>query len=381
MKLEKIKKAHIKRGMKSHSLKTITQMNMKELRVNEYVNLLQDLKSRVKKAQLKAAISVNTELVLLYWHIGNEILTNQKACGWGAKVINILSRDLSLEFPEMKGFSIRNLKYMRAFADAYPKLPIVQQLAAQIPWFHNCTLLDKVKSEDERLWYLEQTIQNGWSRIVLVHQIELKLYKRQMEKSKTHNFRTTLPAVQSELAHQTLKDPYIFDFLTIGKDAKERDIEKELTKHITRFLLELGSGFSFVGRQVHLKVGKEDYYVDLLFYHLKLRSYIVIELKAGTFRPEHAGKINFYLSAVDDLLRDKKDNPSIGIILCKNKQKITVEYALRNLSRPIGVSQYKFSRSLPQKLKGSLPSIEDFENELSVEKKRNVKRERANKQY
>jgi predicted nuclease of restriction endonuclease-like (RecB) superfamily len=324
-----------------------------------------DLKKKVASSQTKAVLAVNKELVLLYWSIGKKILENQNNAGWGAKVIDLLSKDLSTAFPEMKGFSIRNLKYMRSFAEAYTETPFVQQLVAQIPWGHIVRLLDLVKSKEERLWYIEETIKNGWSRKVLIHQIELKLYKRQIKNEKTHNFKTTLTPSQSELAHQTLKDPYIFDFLSIGKEAQERDIENELTTHITKFLLELGAGFSYVGRQVHLEVGKQDYYIDLLFYHLKLRCYIVIELKTGGFKPEHVGKINFYLSAVDDLRRHPGDNPSIGIILCQSKEKIIVEYALRNVNRPIGVSQYKLFEALPKNLKANLPSVEEIEKELS----------------
>jgi predicted nuclease of restriction endonuclease-like (RecB) superfamily len=338
---------------------------MNKIISKEYSKLLNDLKKKVASSQTKAVLAVNKELVLLYWNIGKKILENQNNAGWGAKVIDLLSKDLSTSFPEMKGFSVRNLKYMRSFAEANPDYQIVQQGAAQLPWFHNCVLLDKIKDQDERLWYIKQTIKNGWSRKVLIHQVEQKLYKRQIKNEKTHNFKATLTPTQSDLAHQTLKDPYIFDFLSIGKEAQERDIENELTTHITNFLLELGAGFSYVGRQIHLKVGKQDYYIDLLFYHLKLRCYIVIELKMGEFRPEHAGKINFYLSAVDDLRRHPDDNSSIGIILCQSKEKIIVEYALRNLNRPIGVSQYKLVETLPDNLKANLPSIEEIEKELS----------------
>jgi predicted nuclease of restriction endonuclease-like (RecB) superfamily len=338
---------------------------MSKIISKEYSKLLNDLKKKVASSQTKAVLAVNKELVLLYWNIGKKILENQNNAGWGAKIIDLLSIDLSKSFPEIKGFSVRNLKYMRSFAEAYSETSIVQQLVAQIPWGHIVRLLDLVKAEEERLWYIEETIKNGWSRKVLIHQIEQKLYKRQIKNEKTHNFKATLTPTLSDLAHQTLKDPYIFDFLSVGKEAQERDIENELTTHITKFLLELGAGFSYVGRQVHLEVGKQDYYIDLLFYHLKLRCFIVIELKMGQFKPEHAGKINFYLSAVDDLKRHPDDNPSIGIILCQSKEKVIVEYALRNLNRPIGVSQYKLVETLPENLKANLPSIEEIEKELS----------------
>jgi len=338
---------------------------MSKIISKEYSTLLNDLKKKVAFSQTKAVLAVNKELVLLYWNIGKKILENQNNARWGAKVIDQLSNDLLCAFPEMKGFSVRNLKYMRTFAGAYPELTIVQEALAQITWYHNIALLDKIKDREERIWYAKEVVKNGWSRNVLVHQIELKLYKRQIKNEKTHNFKATLTPTQSDLAHHTLKDPYIFDFLSISQEAQERDIENELTTHITKFLLELGTGFSFVGRQVHLEVGKQDYYIDLLFYHLKLRCYIVIELKMGEFRAEHAGKINFYLSAVDDLKCHPDDNPSIGIILCQNKEKVIVEYALRNLNRPIGVSQYKLVEALPKNLKANLPSVEDIEKELS----------------
>lgn len=330
-----------------------------------YARLLEDLKAKVRNAQVKAALNVNSEMIILYWEIGKSIVVRQEKEGWGTNIINRLSMDLKNHFPELKGFSPRNLGYMKKMYEKYPDFVILQQLAAKLPWFHNCILIDKVKTQKERLWYLQQAIANGWSRNVLVHQIELKLYKRQASGKKITNFKNTLPKIQSELAAQTLKDPYIFDFLSVGKEAHEREIENELTKHITKFLLELGAGFSFVGQQVHLEVGKKDYYIDLLFYHLKLRSYVIIELKAGSFKPEYAGKINFYLSAVDDILRHPSDNPSVGIILCQDREKITAEYALRDIKKPIGISQYKITHAIPEKIKGSLPTIEELEVELS----------------
>jgi len=336
---------------------------MSEVQTTTYESFLRDLKARIHTVQTRATLAVNRELVLLYWEIGRDILLRQQREGWGAKVIEQLATDLKREFPEMKGFSARNLKYMRAFAEAWPDGEFVQQAAAQIPWFHNCTLLDKVAAPQEREWLIRKTIENGWSRPVLVHQIESRLYHRQ-GKAVT-NFQVTLPPVQSDLAHEMLKDPYVFDFLSIGEEAHERDLERELVKHITNFLLELGAGFSFVGKQFHLEVGGEDFYLDLLFYHLKLRCYMVIELKTGPFRPEYAGKLNFYLSAVDDLLRHESDTPSIGLILCKDKNRLIAEYALRDISKPVGVSEYRLVEAIPEELKGSLPTIEELEAELS----------------
>ncbi len=330
----------------------------------DYQQFLQNLKQRICNAQLRAALSVNRELVLLYWQIGREILTNQQQQGWGAKVIDRLSSDLRSAFPDMKGFSSRNLKYMRKFAQTYPEKQIVQQVAAQIPWFHNCVLLDKVKDSTEREWYIRKTIEHGWSRNILVHQIESGLYHRQ-GKAIT-NFERTLPSPQSELAQQLLKDPYNFDFLSLGEQVQERDLEKALIEHIRDFLLELGVGFAFIGSQYHLEVGGEDFYLDLLFYHIRLRCFVVIELKVREFQPEFSGKMNFYLAAVDDLLRHPDDAPSIGIILCKTKNNIIVEYALREMNQPIGVSTYQLTEALPEDLQTSLPTVEQLEAELEA---------------
>ncbi len=332
---------------------------------DQYKDLLQDLKSKVKQSQLKASLSVNKELILLYWQIGKSILLQQKEHSWGMKIVDNLSKDLKSEFPDMKGFSVRNLKYMRALAEAYNDPEFVQQAVAQIPWGHNCFLLNKVKDGAERKFYIEATIKNGWSRNVMVHQIESNLYQRQIKNSKTHNFLDTLPAVQSDLAHEMLKDPYKFDFLGIADEAQERDLENALVDHITKFLLELGAGFAFIGRQYHLEVSEQDFYIDLLFYHTKLHSYVAIELKIGEFKPEYAGKLNFYLSAIDEKLKTSSDNASIGIILCKDKNKLIAEYALKDMTKPIGVSEYQLTEAIPDDLKSSLPSIEDLESELS----------------
>ena len=311
---------------------------------------------------MRAAVAVNQQLVLLYWGIGKEILSRQAQEGWGKNVIPRLSKDLSSEFPEMKGLSPRNLGYMKAFAEAWPDEAILQEPLAKLTWFHNLTLLEKIKTEEERLWYAQAAIEHGWSRNVLVIQIEAGLYGRQ-GKAIT-NFTKALPAPQSDLAQQLLKDPYNFDFLTLSKDADEREVETGLVAHIQKFLLELGTGFAFVGRQYPLEIAGDDYRLDLLFYHLKLRCFVVIDLKSGSFKPEYAGKMNFYLAAVDDMLKHPSDNPTIGLILCKGKKQLVVEYALRNTATPMGIAEFKHLEKLPAELKGSLPTIEELEAEL-----------------
>ncbi|WP_346293760.1 PDDEXK nuclease domain-containing protein [Sphaerothrix gracilis] len=325
-----------------------------------YELFLAQLKGRIRTAQVKAALAVNRELVLLYWQIGREILTRQQAQGWGSKIIDRLSQDLKQEFPNIKGFSPRNLKYMRAFAEAYPNEEIVQRAAAQIPWFHNCVLLDKLKEPEQRLWYAQKTVENGWSRSVLSLQIESGLYHRQG--GAVTNFEQTLPKAQSDLARQLIKNPYSFDFLSLAEDAQERELETALVAHIREFLLELGIGFAFMGSQFHLEVDGDDYYIDLLFYHVQLRCYVVIDLKVTEFKPEYFGKMNFYVSAVDDTLRHPDDNPTIGLILCRSSKKTTAEYALRNVSTPIAVSTHR----LPERLQESLPTIEQLEIELEA---------------
>lgn len=331
----------------------------------EYNKLLSDLKNRVATSRYKAALSVNKELILLYHHVGTQILDSQAKQGWGTKVIDQLSKDLRTEFPEMKGFSARNLKYMRKFAEEYPEVEFVQQVAAQLPWFHIATIMDRVSDKQDRVFYMQKTIDHGWSRSILVMQIELALHKRQGKA--ISNFKDKLPSPQSDLAHYTLKDPYVFDFLSIGDDAHEREVEKSLVCHIEKFILALGAGFAFVGRQYHLEVGNEDFYIDLLFYHLKLRCFVVIELKDKDFKPEYAGKINFYLSAVDDLIKHESDQPSIGLILCKSKNNVLAEYTLRDMSKPIGLAEYRLTKNLPEKLKTALPTIEELEAELAKE--------------
>jgi predicted nuclease of restriction endonuclease-like (RecB) superfamily len=327
-----------------------------------YQDLLARLKNQIRTAQIRAALAVNKELILLYWGIGKEILGRQASEGWGSKVVERLAQDLRSEFPNMKGLSRTNLLYMRSFAETWPDESIVQQVVGQIPWGHNVRLLDLVKDREERLWYARAAIENGWSRNVLVIHAESGLYRRQ-GKALT-NFERTLPAPQSDLAQQLLKDPYNFDFLTLSSEAHEKEIETALVNHIQKFLLELGAGFAFVGRQYPLEIAGDDYRIDLLFYHLRLRCFVVIDLKATPFKPEYTGKMNFYLAAVDDMLKHPQDNPSIGLILCKTKKDLVVEYSLRNTTTPMGVSDFRHLEKLPEELKGSLPTIEELEAEL-----------------
>jgi predicted nuclease of restriction endonuclease-like (RecB) superfamily len=329
-----------------------------------YDELLRQLKERIRSARLRASLAVNREMVLLYWQIGREILQRQEQEGWGAKVIDRLAADLRRAFPDMTGLSPRNLKYMRAFAATWPDEPIVQQAAAQIPWFHNCILIDKLKDPEERLWYARATVEHGWSRAVLVHWIESDLYRRQGKA--TTNFGKSLPSPESDLAREILKDPYNFEFLSLAGDAEERALQKGLLEHIHQFLIELGAGSALLGQQYRLEVGGEEFYIDLLFYHVKLRCYIVIDLKMTPFKPEYAGEMNFYLSAVDDLLRHPDDRPSIGIILCRAKNQVVAEYALRDLAKPVSISTYitRLVESLPPDLRGSLPGRRELEAEL-----------------
>lgn len=355
----------------------------------DYTAWLTDLKSRIHSAQQRATLAVNRELIELYWQIGRDILARQAAQGWGAKVIDRLANDLRSAFPEMKGFSPRNLKYMRAFAAAWPDSGIVPQAVgqsegaaivqqpgaqfepggieharlAQVPWRHHCILLDKLKTREERLWYATKAIEHNWSRNILVMQIETRLLER--NGAAVTNFSLTLPKPESDLARESLKDPYRFDFLGLGEEAQEREIEHALVKHVTDFLLELGAGFAFVGRQVLLDVGGEEFFIDLLFYHLKLRCYVVIELKAGKFKPEHLGQLSFYLTAVDAQIKHPDDGPTIGLLLCKTKNKVVAEYALRGKDQPLGVAEYQLVESLPAELQTSLPSIEQIERELA----------------
>jgi predicted nuclease of restriction endonuclease-like (RecB) superfamily len=344
-----------------------------------YEGFLRDLKERIRTAQLRAGLAVNRELIELYWQIGRAIVERQARELWGAAVIDRLAKDLQTAFPGVTGFSPRNIWRMRAFYLAYTKevlegtLPVPEldgvnlpQPVAEIPWGHNALLIERLKEPAERLWYARKTVEHGWSRSILGHQIDSGLYRRQG--TATSNFTRTLPPPQSDLAQEALKDPYNFDFLTLGEDAHERHLERGLLEHIREFLLELGVGFAFVGSQVHLEVGGEDFYIDLLFYHLKLRAFVVIDLKTKPFQPEFAGKMNFYLSAVDDLLRHRDDQPSLGIILCKAGNQAVAEYALRDIAKPVGVSSYvtRLVESLPADLRSSLPTVAELEAELQA---------------
>jgi len=328
-----------------------------------YADWLSDLKDRIHTAQQRATLAVNRELVLLYWQIGRDILAQQAEQGWGTKVIERLAHDLRTAFPEMKGFSPRNLKYMRAFSQAWPDVKFVQEVLAQLPWYHQLALLDKLDSPANRHWYATQAIKYNWSRNILVMQIETGLLER--SGTAVTNFSASLPKPQSDLARESVKDPYRFDFLGLTNEAQEREIENALVKHVTEFLLELGAGFAFVGRQVLLDVGGDEFFIDLLFYHLKLRCYVVIELKGGKFKPEHLGQLGFYLTAMDRQVKGELDNPTIGLLLCKSKNKIVAEYALGDKTQPMGIAEYKLLESLPAELQTSLPSIEQIERELT----------------
>ncbi len=328
---------------------------------NDYLTIIESIKSEIYSAQYKAALNVNHEMIILYYNIG-KIINQHKS--WGNKFIDNLAADIRIEFPNVKGYSVRNLKYMSKMADTYSDEKFVQQVAAQIPWGQNIVLLDKISDYDIRVWYAEKTLENGWSRNVLIHQIESDLYSRQVLNSKISNYETRLPSPQSELAIQTMKDPYIFDFIPFREDMAERDIENALVKDVTKLLLELGTGFAFLGNQYRLNIGGDDFYIDLLFYNLNLRSYVVIELKTGDFKPEYAGQLNFYLSAVDGILKTEHDNQSIGLLLCKSKNNLVAEYALKDISKPIGVSEYKITTNLPDELMKQLPSVEDIQNRI-----------------
>lgn len=332
-----------------------------------YSETLLEIKQHVQGGRLRAVLAANASMVCLYWKIGRTILDRQAKEGWGTKVIDRLSVDLFEAFPDMKGFSPRNLKYMRKFAEAWSELEFVQRTVAQIPWGSNLTLLDKLDNPEIRSWYASKTLDNGWSRDALAFHIDSRLHERQGKA--ISNFTLTLPPGDSDMATQVFKDPYLFDFLGTADLRREREVEQALVDHIQRFLLELGAGFAFVGRQVHLEFVSRDYYLDLLFYHLKLRCYVVVELKAVPFDPSFVGTMNMYLSAVDDLLRHPNDKPSIGLLLCKSKDKLEAEYALRGFEKPIGVAEWETQivRHLPETLKSSLPSVEELETELGSE--------------
>jgi predicted nuclease of restriction endonuclease-like (RecB) superfamily len=344
--------------------------------VIQYGNLLCEIKNRIQQAQSKAILSVNAEMILMYWDIGRIIYIQQQKEGWGAGVIKRLSRDIRNELPKLKGFSERNIKFMVQMYKEYEgligkqdvsQLEKRKQLISRIPWGHNILIMQRVKDHSIRFWYIEETIRNGWSRDTLASMIKNDLHNRQGQLA--NNFDITLPIPQSDLVRQALKDPYIFDFLTLTEPFVERELETELIKHLEKFLIELGAGFAFVGRQYKVTIADQDFYLDLLFYHLKLRCFFVIDLKKGDFKPEYAGKMNFYCSAVDDILKHPTDQQTIGLILCETKNMVFAEYALRDIHKPIGVSEYELTRALPENLKGSLPSIEEIEAELSRERK------------
>ena len=382
----------------------MTTKPIRKSAVSDYARMLGDIKTRIRTAQVKAAFAANREMILLYWDIGRMIAERQEREGWGAAVIPRLARDIRNELPEVKGFSERNIGYMIRFAREYgdpilqqpaaklpaptkgpqavaqlsvsamspppaarspelAPLPLLQQFVAQIPWFHHVLLMEKVKDLSTRLWYVQQTIAQGWSRNVLALMIDSRAHERQGKA--VSNFADRLPPPQSDLAQQTLKDPYIFDFLTLEEPFHERELETTLVRHLEKFLVELGQGFAFVGRQVHMDVGEEDFYIDLLFYHLRLRCFVVIELKKGAFKPEYAGKLNFYLNVVDDRLRHPSDGPSIGLILCQDKNRLVAEYALKGMRKAIGVSEYQLTRALPKEFQSDLPSVAEIEAELS----------------
>jgi predicted nuclease of restriction endonuclease-like (RecB) superfamily len=384
---------------------------MSQAELSQYHDLLTEIKGRVRHAQHRAVLSANAEMTRMYWDIGRMISKRQKLEGWGAAVIPRLAVDLKNDLPEQKGFSERNLGYMVRFSREYGEPPILQQAAANshnpilehtlqgvadpanesseailqpdaanlplprsagtvdsllaIPWFHNVVLMQKVKDLPTRFWYARQTLEQGWSRETLTAQIKSEAHLRQG--TAISNFAETLPGVHADLATEMLKDPYIFDFLTLEEPFHERELETGLLTHIERFLLELGHGFAFVGRQYRLTVSDHDFYLDLLFYHLKLECFVVVDLKKGEFKPEYAGKMNFYCSVVDDQLRRQHDKPTLGLILCQTKDRIIAEYSLRDIEKPIGVADYELTRALPQELASSLPSIEAIEAELSQE--------------
>ena len=337
--------------------------SIKQVNTQEYNTFLIDIKNRIKLSQQKALSSVNKEMIILYFNIGSVIETRQKELGWGAKVIDRLSLDISKEFPDMKGFSSRNIKLMVQFYKEYCLEDFMQLPVAQIPWTHNIVLIQKIKDKNLRYWYMQKVLENGWSRDTLSLMINSEVHKR--EGNLISNFTDVLPQNDSDLVKQSFKDPYLFDFLTITEPFKEKELENSLIKNMETFLIELGSGFAFVGRQYKLEVGDSDFYIDLLFYHLKLRCFIVIELKKGKFKPEYSGQVNFYCSAVDSTLAQQNDKPTIGLILCQEKNEIIAEYSLRNMSQPIGISEYQLTEVLPKEFESSLPTIEMIENELS----------------
>lgn len=329
----------------------------------DYRVFLTALKDKIRNARLKAALAINKEVIELYWHLGNQIIEKQN---WGSKLIETLSHDLQNAFPETSGFSVRNLHRMRQFAARFSDISILPQTVAQLPWGHTSLLIHKVKDNKELIWYAEQTIEQGWTRLTLEQQVKNGLFQRQaINETKSSNFLTRLPNPQSKLAHEILKQPYNFDFLGLHDDAHEREIEHASIEHITKFLLELGKGFAFVGRQVPIGLEESGYFIDMLFYHLKLHAYVVIEWKSTRFKPEHAGQLNFYLNLVDDFYKMPEDNPTIGLLLCKSRNKFEAEYALKGIEKPIGISEYQLTKAIPESMKINLPTIAEIEAELN----------------
>lgn len=333
----------------------------------DYAVFLSTVKRRISQDRLKAQLSANAIQMVMYWDLGSEILRKQQDAGWGAKVIDRLSADLRDAFPQMQGFSARNLKYMRAFAEAWPDRELMQRTVAQIPWRSNLTLMEKLKDSDLRRWYAQQTIQNGWSKDILAIQIDTVLHSRVGQSA--NNFELTLPPLDSDMANQVFKDPYLFDFLGTTQVRRELELENKLVEHLEKFLLELGQGFAFVGRQVHVEVGGSDFYIDMLFYHLKLRCYVVIELKAGAFSPGHVSQLTMYMNIVNDVLRHPDDKPTIGLLLVREKNQTIAKYALTGNTQPIGVAEWEqiMTKALPADLQPSLPSVEEIEAELGLE--------------
>jgi len=346
-----------------------------------YQKIVASLKQKIKHARQKASLAVNKELLFIYWEIGKTILQQQEEVGWGAKVIDRLSKDLRTEFPDFKGLSVRNLKYMRAFAEAYPQFSIVQELPAQIEgysdienvqamlaqitWYHHTTLLDKLKDEETRLFYIRKTVENGWSRNIMVAQIESKLHERQGKA--IHNFKNTLPATQSDLAQETLKNPYNFDFLGLTEEVRELELERALIQHIKKFLLELGKGFAYVGNQKNIVVEGDDFFLDLLFYNYHMHCFVVFELKVGDFKPEFTGKLNFYVNTINEQLKSEQDAPTIGVLLCKTPNETVIKYSLKNIEAPIGIADYQLAEALPKYLKNEIPGVDELEAEIEKE--------------
>ncbi len=332
----------------------------------EYQEFIAEIKQRYNSAQIRASIKLNVEVIKFYWDVGKKIIDKQRNSSWGDKILQRISFDMSADNPKLKGFSVRNLEHMRAFALAYPHDEITKQLVSQLPWGHIILLIQKVKDEQQRNWYIEQTISNGWSRDLLSKNIKNDLYARKaIDSDKVSNFSSKLPESQSRLAQDILQSPYNFDFLNLHEKALERDVECSLIQHMTKFMLQLGKGFAFVGNQVPISLEDSEYFIDMLFYHLKMRCYVVIELKAGKFQPEHTGKLNFYLNLLDDFYKSPEDGKTIGLLLCQDRNKVVAEYSLKGINKPIGVSEYDLVKSIPENLKPNLPTVEEIEKELN----------------